>query len=294
MHDNKVSEKAVWEGSITPDSDTPYLDSQAQSQPQMMFCYKCNNVIPCNSNYCPYCQVKLFTECPKCGAKYSSQYPACSQCGTNREEYLREQRREQERKEAIERENRRQREIAERERLEEERKAKEAEAERERLERLKRHEQQEKERKQKEAYLKVNEEIMKTKEYETTYSLLTEAIEAYKKEQGQKIKTLTFLLIISLILAIFTDFIGPIAPIVALLAFPTYAIITAYISNRHNKEKFLLNYISKNICYDLEIVKYAIILLGAQGEKHLSECCIVSYREKRGLPIIYKWCSWAL
>lgn len=294
MHDNKVSEKAVWEGSITPDSDTPYLDSQAQSQPQMMFCYKCNNVIPCNSNYCPYCQVKLFTECPKCGAKYSSQYPACSQCGTNREEYLREQRREQERKEAIERENRRQREIAERKRMEEERKAKEAEAERERQERLKRHEQQEKERKQKEAYLKVNEEIMKTKEYETTYSLLTEAIEAYKKEQGQKIKTLTFLLIIILILAIFTDFIGPIAPIVALLAFPTYVIITAYISNRHNKEKFLLNYISKNICYDLEIVKYAIILLGAQGEKHLSECCIVSYREKRGLPIIYKWCSWAL
>ena len=292
--DNKVSEKAIWEGAITPDNDTHSWASQMQTQPQMMFCYKCNQVIPGNSTYCPYCQVKLFTECPKCGAKYSSQYPACSQCGTDRKEYLRTQRRDQERKEAIERENRRQREIAERERLEEERKAKEAEAERERQERLKRHEQQEKERKQKEAYLKVNEEIMKTKEYETTYSLLTEAIEAYKKEQGQKIKTLTFLLIISLILAIFTDFIEPIAPIVALLAFPTYLIITAYISNRHNKEKFLLNYISKNICYDLEIVKYAIILLGAQGETHLSECCIVSYREKRGLPIIYKWCSWAL
>ena len=95
MNDNKVSEKAIWEGSITPDNDIPSLGAQMQSQPQMMFCYKCNNVIPSNSAFCPYCQVKLFTECPKCGVKYSSQYPACNQCGTNREEYLRVQRTEQ-------------------------------------------------------------------------------------------------------------------------------------------------------------------------------------------------------
>jgi hypothetical protein len=93
--DNKVSEKAIWEGSITPDNNTPSWASQMQTQPQMMFCYKCNNVIPGNSNYCPYCQVKLFTECPKCGAKYSSQYPACGQCGTNREKYLQAQKIEQ-------------------------------------------------------------------------------------------------------------------------------------------------------------------------------------------------------
>ena len=43
MHDNKVSENAIWEGSITPDNDTPSIGSQMQSQPQMMFCYKCNN-----------------------------------------------------------------------------------------------------------------------------------------------------------------------------------------------------------------------------------------------------------
>ncbi len=90
--DNKVSEKAIWEGSITPDNDRPSMASQMQTQPQMMFCYKCNNVIPGNSIFCPYCQIKLFTECPKCGVKYSSQYPACSQCGTNREEYMRVQR----------------------------------------------------------------------------------------------------------------------------------------------------------------------------------------------------------
>ena len=91
MGNNKVSEKAVWEGSISPDNDTPSIGSQMQAQPQMMFCYKCNNVIPGNSTFCPYCQIKLFTECPKCGTKYSSQYPACNQCGTNREEYLRVQ-----------------------------------------------------------------------------------------------------------------------------------------------------------------------------------------------------------
>ena len=95
MHDNKVSEKAIWEGAITPDNDTPSIGSQMQTQPQMMFCYKCNNVIPGNSTFCPYCQIKLFVECPKCGAKYSSQYPACNQCGTNREEYLKTQRQEQ-------------------------------------------------------------------------------------------------------------------------------------------------------------------------------------------------------
>ncbi|MEE1190142.1 MAG: hypothetical protein UHN41_05200 [Bacteroidales bacterium] len=68
MSNNKVSEKAVWEGSISPDNDTPSIGSQMQAQPQMMFCYKCNNVIPGNSTFCPYCQIKLFTECPKCGA----------------------------------------------------------------------------------------------------------------------------------------------------------------------------------------------------------------------------------
>ena len=95
MSNNKVSEKAVWEGSISPDNDTPSIGSHMQAQSQMMFCYKCNNVIPGNSTFCPYCQIKLFVECPKCGAKYSSQYPACNQCGTNREEYLKTQRQEQ-------------------------------------------------------------------------------------------------------------------------------------------------------------------------------------------------------
>ena len=112
MNDNKVSEKAIWEGSITPDNDIPSLGAQMQSQPQMMFCYKCNNVIPGDSKYCPRCQIKLYVTCPKCGVEYSSQYPACNQCGTNREEYLQMQRIEQERKDAIERRNIRKRELS--------------------------------------------------------------------------------------------------------------------------------------------------------------------------------------
>ena len=115
MGNNKVSEKAIWEGSITPDNNIPSVASQMSQPPQMMFCYKCNNVIPSNSKFCPCCNIALYTICPNCGEKFSSQYLICSQCGTNREEYQRAQRREQERKAAIERENRRRQETLERE-----------------------------------------------------------------------------------------------------------------------------------------------------------------------------------
>lgn len=134
MVDKNVSDKVVWENGVTPDNDfgqtmsQPQPSFQSASQPQMMFCYKCNNVVPTDSKYCPYCKVKLYTICPKCGQKYSSQYPICNQCGTNRQEYLELYKIEQERKAAIERENKRQREIQERKRLEEERKRKEKEA----------------------------------------------------------------------------------------------------------------------------------------------------------------------
>lgn len=131
MHDNKVSDKVIWEGNITSDEEISFSQSNIHSQPQMMFCYNCNNVIPGNSTFCPYCQIKLFTECPKCGASYSSQYPSCSQCGTNRQEYFAQQQIERERKEAIEREQRRRREIEERKRVEEEYQRKKAEEERE-------------------------------------------------------------------------------------------------------------------------------------------------------------------
>lgn len=86
---NKISDKAVWD-ELTPSEDeniSPAPFSQP-TQPQMTFCYNCNQVIPANSVFCPWCQIELFVICPKCGNKYSSQYPACNQCGTNRTEYL--------------------------------------------------------------------------------------------------------------------------------------------------------------------------------------------------------------
>ena len=36
-----------------------------------IICYKCYNVIPVDSEYCPCCKTKLFETCPKCGHRYS-------------------------------------------------------------------------------------------------------------------------------------------------------------------------------------------------------------------------------
>ena len=99
---------------------------------QFMVCYNCANVIPVDSEYCPCCRIKLYEICPKCGHRYSSQYKRCNKCGTDREEYLAEQRRweqcrleearrkEAEHKRVLEEERRR-----ERQRLEEEERQKE-------------------------------------------------------------------------------------------------------------------------------------------------------------------------
>ena len=171
MSNNKVSEKAIWEGAISSDDNAQQAVSHIHTQPQMMFCYKCNNVIPSDSTFCPYCQIKLFAECPKCGANYSSQYPACCKCGTNREEYLQRQRREAERKAAIERESRRQREI-------EERKILEAKEEKERQERLKRYEQEARERQEQEF-------IKGTDEFKYAYDYLCE-LNRRKEEHNKK------------------------------------------------------------------------------------------------------------
>lgn len=145
---NKISEKAVWENGITTDESdytplTQSIQTPVQSQPQMMFCYNCNQVIPANSAFCPWCQTELFTLCPKCGNKYSSQYPSCNQCGTNKKEYLlaqsliaiqkkkeQEKKREQERIIAEER-RRREAEVEKEKREQEEREKRRRERERE-------------------------------------------------------------------------------------------------------------------------------------------------------------------
>ena len=53
-----------------------------------MICYNCAEVIPSDSIFCPCCGVRLFTECPKCGHKYSSRFKICNQCGTNYQEFI--------------------------------------------------------------------------------------------------------------------------------------------------------------------------------------------------------------
>lgn len=274
MGNNKVSEKAIWEGSISPDNNTSSIASQMQTQPQMMFCYKCNNVIPGNSTFCPYCQINLFVECPKCGAKYSSQYPACNQCGTDRQEYLQLQKKEQERIERLKREERIRQDKLERERQE-------AEAERERQERLRRYEQQEKERKLKEAYCKKNDEIMKTKEYETTYFLVKEALETYNK------KIMIEIIIGGILCFAFVGFLILLHALVCGSPKGLEKFLLKYVSEKNGDAKEMVIYIIDDIkpiysgLYSLTPVKDLIC--------YLPECCIIAYRVKHKLPINYKW-----
>lgn len=283
MNEDKVSEKAIWEGSIMLDSDPSPIALQTQSQ--MMFCYKCNNVIPDNSNYCPYCKVKLYTECPKCGVKYSSQYPFCNQCGTNRDEYLRLQREEQERRDAIERENRRRQEILEREKQE-----------RERQERLRIAEEKAKEEQVKAKFEAENREIMETEEYKSTYSLLTEAISCYDKKARKlgivawtsyTINVLIFLLLPIILQDVFWI---PMA-IGFILMILIGCCIRIYNDNEYKyRRKFLLKYVlERNVCYNKEEIRDIIdALWDGLSEQDVSQRCIVAYRKKHGLPINYK------
>ena len=62
-------------------------------------CYACNEIIPSDAEYCPYCRKKLYENCPKCGKTYSSQFPNCPKCGTNRHDYyLKQETKKQEEK----------------------------------------------------------------------------------------------------------------------------------------------------------------------------------------------------
>ena len=307
MHDNKVSEKAIWEGSITPDNDTPTFASQMQNQPQMMFCYKCNNVIPGNSKFCPCCQTELYVTCPKCGVTYSSQYPICNQCGTNRDEYLQAQRREQERKDAIERENRRQREVAERNRLRAQREEQERREAAERYEKLQKEveernrlEMHRRSKIQLEAYNKVNDDIRNTKEYESTYSLFKVALMIYNEERIKFWKrimyfSMTLPIIFIVIDGLYTDianqdlefFLTIVGVLVVLeVACGVLYTMTYYSYDPVEQKEFLMKYISNQKEYDKDMVGY-ILEQGYLKEKCLANLCFCAYRKKHGLPVTY-------
>ena len=82
-------------------------------------CWKCGEIIP-HGNFCPVCGQELFRVCPKCNAKYSSQYHICPNCGTNHLDYEKAQALERERKRAYETEQAR---IRERQRIQAEKEA---------------------------------------------------------------------------------------------------------------------------------------------------------------------------
>ena len=59
-------------------------------------CYSCGEIIPADSKFCPHCSKELWVNCPSCGKSYSSQYPACHYCGTNRADYYERERKKKE------------------------------------------------------------------------------------------------------------------------------------------------------------------------------------------------------
>lgn len=51
-------------------------------------CFQCGEIIPASSTFCPFCGKQQIIECPKCKYRYPAKFPICSNCGTNREEFL--------------------------------------------------------------------------------------------------------------------------------------------------------------------------------------------------------------
>ncbi len=55
-----------------------------------MLCFKCGELIPSSSEFCPYCGEALTVDCPKCSFRYPAHFKYCPKCGTNRLEFLKQ------------------------------------------------------------------------------------------------------------------------------------------------------------------------------------------------------------
>ena len=70
-------------------NDQSHNGSSLESYDTMRrICSNCGEIIPQDSNYCPYCGKSLFVTCPACGYRHPSSYVFCNHCGTNRVLFL--------------------------------------------------------------------------------------------------------------------------------------------------------------------------------------------------------------
>ena len=116
---DRVTGLANYNGYNNSGNSSGYNSSNYGASPKTTVCYACSEIIPLNSTFCPVCGKKLLVTCPKCGHEYSSQFPVCSKCGTNREEYNERKRKEEEEKRAWEQSPEGKAELAEQKRKEE-------------------------------------------------------------------------------------------------------------------------------------------------------------------------------
>lgn len=93
---DRVSGLANYNGYNNSGDSSGYNSSNYGGSPKTTVCYACSEIIPLGATYCPVCGKKLLVTCPNCGHEYSSQYPVCSKCGTNRKEYNERKRKEEE------------------------------------------------------------------------------------------------------------------------------------------------------------------------------------------------------
>lgn len=105
---DRVTALANYRGYTPPASVLTSMSATEESTPSQRIaehdiCWKCSEIIPKGSLYCPSCGTMLIDTCPKCGYKYPSRFAFCGACGTNRESYLQHLEEERRRKEDEER-----------------------------------------------------------------------------------------------------------------------------------------------------------------------------------------------
>lgn len=85
---DRVTGLGNYNGYSSPSNGGKNQGAVGEPKTTNMVCYSCGEIIPSDSKFCPFCSKELYVICPQCGHKYSSQFPACNQCGTNRVKYF--------------------------------------------------------------------------------------------------------------------------------------------------------------------------------------------------------------